>query len=451
MKKKIALTLLCSAGLLSLAMTANQEEALAHGYTVSPASRGYQGLLEKQINYGQAFQKYGAVINEPQSLEAPKGYPEAGPADGQLASAGGKFEGILDIQTPTYWNKRTDIATGINTFTWEYTANHATSKWHYYMTKPGWDQNAKLTRSEMELIGTVEHDGSSSSTNLSHQVNIPKDRNGYHLIYAVWDIADTSNAFYNVIDVNVKGDSPIPKIPDAPKNIKIVRATDTTITLNWDSQPSVSSYTIYRDGKKIATTTSPVFKDEQLNPESSYTYVVEAVGNNGLISEKSSPVTAKTTASENGQGQVPKAPNGLHSMGKTTNSISLMWNEPEQATEIKEYQVIRDGKVITTTTKTDFNDTGLTAETEYAYTIRAVSQSGLVSEKSNELIISTNSDSENLPGRVWKVGTFSSPELYTAGEEIVYSGKVYKVIQTHNNYGDAGWKPTKTPALFSLK
>lgn len=28
-------------------------------------------------------------------------------------------------------------------------------------------------------------------------------RNGYHVILAVWDVADTSNAFYNVIDVNL--------------------------------------------------------------------------------------------------------------------------------------------------------------------------------------------------------------------------------------------------------
>lgn len=32
---------------------------------------------------------------------------------------------------------------------------------------------------------------------------MPTDRNGYHLILAVWEIADTGNAFYQVIDVNL--------------------------------------------------------------------------------------------------------------------------------------------------------------------------------------------------------------------------------------------------------
>ncbi|MGQ7191003.1 lytic polysaccharide monooxygenase, partial [Escherichia sp. HC-CC] len=30
---------------------------------------------------------------------------------------------------------------GANTFTWKYTAAHATSKWKYYITKKGWAPN----------------------------------------------------------------------------------------------------------------------------------------------------------------------------------------------------------------------------------------------------------------------------------------------------------------------
>ena len=35
---------------------------------------------------------------------------------------------------------------------------------------------------------------------------MPTDRSGYHVILAVWDVADTANAFYNVIDVNLIND-----------------------------------------------------------------------------------------------------------------------------------------------------------------------------------------------------------------------------------------------------
>ena len=50
----------------------------------------------------------------------------------------------------------------------------------------------------------VKNDGGARpGTSVTHQANVPTDRNGYHLIVAVWEIADTGNAFYQVIDVNL--------------------------------------------------------------------------------------------------------------------------------------------------------------------------------------------------------------------------------------------------------
>ncbi len=88
MKKVVQLGLgiiLATAGFTALSTV----EVSAHGYISQPISRGYQGSLEKDKNWSAAFEKYGAVINEPQSLEAPKGYPTGGPADGRIASANG--------------------------------------------------------------------------------------------------------------------------------------------------------------------------------------------------------------------------------------------------------------------------------------------------------------------------------------------------------------------------
>lgn len=50
----------------------------------------------------------------------------------------------------------------------------------------------------------VKNDGGAKpGTSVAHVANVPTDRNGYHLILAVWEIADTGNAFYQVIDVNL--------------------------------------------------------------------------------------------------------------------------------------------------------------------------------------------------------------------------------------------------------
>ena len=175
----------------------------AHGYVESPISRGYQGRIDSRSNWGAAREKYGAVIDEPQSLEARKGFPEAGPADGKIASANEAKGPQLDAQTSTLWTKQ-NVTTGPTNFTWYYSMSHPTTKWHYYITKNGWDQNKKLTRDDLELIGEVQGNGIDAEKVPTHTISIPSDHIGYHVILAVWDVADTPNAFYNVIDANIQ-------------------------------------------------------------------------------------------------------------------------------------------------------------------------------------------------------------------------------------------------------
>lgn len=183
------------AGLLGLAGAA---AAQAHGYVGGPGSE-LTARVAMRANTGM-----GAAQYEPQSLEAPKGFPEAGPADGQIASAGGKFGGTLDEQSATRWVKNV-ITPGPHTISWTYTQAHATAKWHYYITKQNWDPDAPLTRSELEPLLTVPWDGTMPSSPTVQTIDVPADHSGYQVILAVWDVADTGNAFYNVIDVDIQG------------------------------------------------------------------------------------------------------------------------------------------------------------------------------------------------------------------------------------------------------
>nr|WP_254905471.1 lytic polysaccharide monooxygenase [Enterococcus mundtii] len=425
----------------------------AHGYVSSPHSRGYQGALDKNtIGYQTAFDKYGAVITNPQSLEAPKGFPQGGPADGRIASANGGLgqigDFVLDNQSTDRWTKQ-DIQTGPLSITWHYTAPHKTTKWHYYMTKPGWDQNKALSRDELEEIAVINHDGSSASNNLTHQIKIPENRLGYHVILAVWDVADTSNAFYNVIDVNVKSDSGITTPPTKPTGLKAASVTSTTTALEWAGQADALSYNIYRDGKLITNTTSLGYTDNKLTPETDYHYQIQAVGKTGMTSEKSNPLVV-TTKSES-EIEIPTVPSGLHTMGTTTNSIDLMWGASSHTHGIKEYQIFRNDKLVAVTVSTQYTDDKLESDTTYSYYVKAVSTTGEISAESNVLTAKTQKE-ETKPGdyREWKVGTFNSPEKYTAKEMISYKGKNYSVLQTHLNYGDTTWAPDVAPTLFQL-
>lgn len=455
MEKKFLGSLLLSVALLGIGLTANSKEVSAHGYVESPISRGYQGAIEKNtLGWQAAWDKYGAVITNPQSLEAPKGYPEAGPADGRIASANGGLgqigDYVLDDQSTDRWVKQ-DIEQGPLSLTWKYTAPHATSKWHYYMTKPGWNPNDKLERSDFEKIETVTHDGSSAANKPTHVINIPKNRVGYHVILAVWDVADTSNAFYNVIDVNVKPSSGIPEKPQSPEGLKTDNVTATTSKISWNTQSNVVEYIVYRNGERIATTEAAEFSDKDLTPETSYQYQVEAVSVNGLISDKSDKLNVVTLA-EDAQ-EKPTTPTNVHSMGETDSTISLMWNPSTHSQGIKEYKIFRDGKDVGSTAKTSFKDSGLNADTEYTYEIVAVSNSDELSEKSGTFKVSTKKAETGgeLEGKKWELGSMTTPKLYVTGEIVNHKGIVYKVLQTHFNYGDSTWAPDAADSLFQVK
>jgi predicted carbohydrate-binding protein with CBM5 and CBM33 domain len=398
----------------------------AHGYVLSPASRGYQGSLDKAaLGYSVAFGKYGSVINEPGSLEAPKGFPASGPIDGKIASANGIIGGdtTLDIQTADRW-KKTNITTGVNAFIWKYLAYHATAKWHYYMTKQGWDPGKPLSRQDLELIGTVVHNGTPPQDNVSHQITVPANRTGYHIILAVWDVADTANAFYNVIDVNVTSGTGV-STPATPTGLTQLGVTSSSAKIGWNPQSDAVSYNVFRNGQNIQQVSAATFEDTGLTANTVYTYEIQAKGSSGLTSGKSTPLNVKT----NGEDipEKPTAPSNLHSMSVTENSVSLMWMTSTHTQGIKNYQVFENGIKVGETVQTSFLRTGLAQDTEYRYTVRSVAMNDQLSDMSNELKVRTKKVTPGNGQTYCGVEQYNTVNAYpTAGTKVFYSCKIWK-------------------------
>jgi chitin-binding protein len=170
--------------------------AQGHGYTQNPPSRSSNCAKGVVTNCG-------AIQYEPQSVEGPKGFPGAGPADGKLCAAGiANFAPLDDPRGGTWPTKA--LTSGANfTFTWTLTAAHATTSFRYFVTKNGWNPSAPLTRAQLESTPflTVPFNGARPPFTVTHSGNLPAGKSGRHLIYAVWDIADTANAFYSCSDV----------------------------------------------------------------------------------------------------------------------------------------------------------------------------------------------------------------------------------------------------------
>ncbi|MEU9057468.1 lytic polysaccharide monooxygenase [Streptomyces sp. NPDC048430] len=170
--------------------------ASSHGYTDSPISR--QKLCANGTVTG-----CGNIQWEPQSVEGPKGFPAAGPADGKICAGGNSGFAQLDDPRGGNW-PATQVTAGQGySFRWQFTARHSTSDFRYYITKNGWDSTKPLTRAALESqpFMTVPYGNQQPPATLTHQGTMPTQKSGKHIILAVWNVADTSNAFYACSDV----------------------------------------------------------------------------------------------------------------------------------------------------------------------------------------------------------------------------------------------------------
>ncbi len=421
-------TAIATALVVAAAVLLAVSPAQAHGYV----SGAVVARVAAPQNTG-----LGAVAYEPQSLEAPKGFPQSGPADGKLASAGGLFGGVLDQQTSDRWYKN-PITTGPLMLSWTFTAPHKTSEWRYYITKPGWNPNAPLTRSEFTLLATVPHDGSAASSNPNHTITIPADYRGYHVIYAVWDIADTSNAFYNVIDVQISGAGSSPSSVSPPTGLHSMATTTSSVQLMWTASANAIGYLIERVAPNgtvtTATTTSTMYTDSGLAASTSYTYRVYATAG----SARSSAVTFSATTAQ-GSGTSPVAPvTGLHAMERSSTTVQLMWTASTGATSYRIERTAPDGSTVTrTTTGTMYDDSGLRASTTYIYSVTAVAADGRTSAPVS-LMVTTDAapTTPTVPGTY---PAWSASASYAKGDRVTYQGAAYEAVQPYRGVGDPTW------------
>ena len=170
--------------------------ASSHGYTDSPISR--QKLCANGTVTG-----CGNIQWEPQSVEGPKGFPAAGPADGKICAGGNSQFAQLDDPRGGAWPATKVTAGQGYSFRWQFTARHSTSDFRYYITKNGWDSTKPLTRAALESqpFMTVPYGNQQPPATLTHQGSMPTQKTGKHIVLAVWNVADTTNAFYACSDV----------------------------------------------------------------------------------------------------------------------------------------------------------------------------------------------------------------------------------------------------------
>ncbi|HGJ5895734.1 lytic polysaccharide monooxygenase [Arsenophonus nasoniae] len=268
--------------IMSIILTASST-LWAHGYIKSPASRAYK--CAQGIN-----KDCGDIKYEPQSVEQRSGFPDKNfPIDGKLASGGIQRFAKLDEAGENRWHK-TQMHVGDNNFSWYLTARHSTANWRYYITKNGWNPNVPLTRAAFDLkpFCTQYDGGAIPKADVSIICEVPVDRIGYHIIYGVWQIADTSNSFYQVVDVIFPdNDKKQPTEPDIKEPTETVTnqpdepvVTDTTVT---GTKPATGSVVTQPTETATNQPGEPVITDKKVTSQPTETVTTLITSSNTTL------------------------------------------------------------------------------------------------------------------------------------------------------------------------
>ncbi|MFF0136092.1 glycosyl hydrolase family 18 protein [Streptomyces sp. NPDC005227] len=133
----------------------------------------------------------------------------------------------------------------------------------------------------------------------------------------------------------------------------------------------------------------------------------------------------------------PSAPGTPTSSAITDTSVKLSWSAATDDKGVKNYDVLRGGTKVATVTTTSYTDTGLTAGTDYSYTVQARDTADQTGPVSGAVSVHTTGGGTTPPptGNAVKLGYFTEWGIYGRNynvKNLVTSGSAAKI--THINY-----------------
>ncbi|MBP2000329.1 chitinase [Paenibacillus shirakamiensis] len=261
-----------------------------------------------------------------------------------------------------------------------------------------------------------------------------------------WTQGDTPGVNGAWEDQGACGTAPTNTAPTVPGGLTVSTPTTTSLTLNWTASTDdkqVASYTVYYGtSSKSVTTNSAVITG--LTANTSYTFTVKAKDNEGLESAASSSVTGKTSANPTTPNTAPTAPTNLASSAQTDTTVTLSWTAATDDKAVTGYTVYyTGGKVDVTSTSAVV--TGLTANTDYSFTVKAKDAEGLESAASNAVAVKTKAAVANqaptVPANVASSAqtattvtlswTASTDDKAVTGYTVYYTGGKQEVTTTN--------------------
>ncbi|MGW0422143.1 glycosyl hydrolase family 18 protein [Streptomyces sp. NPDC003015] len=218
-------------------------------------------------------------------------------------------------------------------------------------------------------------------------------------------------------------------------------------TVEWDF-PSGTSVTSAWDADVTSSGTHWTAKNKSWNgslaPGASVSFGFNGAG-------AGSPANCKLNGGSCDGGSTPgdaapSAPGTPTASGITNTSVKLSWSAATDDKGVKNYDVLRDGAKVATVTTTSYTDTGLSAGTDYSYTVQARDTADQTGPASGAVAVHTTGGTTDPPptGSKVKLGYFTEWGVYGRNyhvKNLVTSGSASKI--THINYAFGNVKDGK--------
>ncbi|QLE02503.1 fibronectin type III domain-containing protein [Galbibacter sp. BG1] len=187
---------------------------------------------------------------------------------------------------------------------------------------------------------------------------------------------------------------------EAPSTVTDLAASGTTPTatnLNWTAATDnvgVTDYEVFQDGVSIGLSGGTnTFAVNGLTAATNYAFTVvaqDAAGNTSVVSN-----TADVTTLSGADTEAPTAVTDLAATGTTATATNLNWTAATDNVGVTDYEVFQDGASIGLSGgNTTFAVNGLTAATNYAFTVVAQDTAGNTSAVSNTANVTTLSGAD---------------------------------------------------------
>ena len=186
---------------------------------------------------------------------------------------------------------------------------------------------------------------------------------------------------------------PDTQAPSTPTGLQGNAVSPSAINLSWNAASDnvgVTEYRVRRDGGFVADVAATSFGDSGLSANTAYIYTVAARDAAGNESAESSGASITTLAAADTQ--APSTPGSLRGTVASSTRIDLEWTASTDNVGVTSYTVRRDGTTVDSTTTTSYADTGLTADTQYLYTVAANDAAGNQSPASAPTSLRTEAD-----------------------------------------------------------